>query len=461
MNRMKTSGAPFVQYRRSGGAWLVVGAWALSGCSAGGADGSGPGGQDASRAFDSALSPDSSRDTPDAASTHPTPPDAGSPAADSGALRDSSLPTPDGGARDASLPDAIATADASAPRDSGPLADAPSGSDAPSGAVASLRVAAEQAGKYIATALTPTHFSEAAYMTTAAREFDGVTPENEMKWSATEPNQGQFSFGGGDSVVTFAQQNGMKVKGHTLVWHSQLPAWVTALTGADAVRAAMTNHITTVATHYKGKVFAWDVVNEAIDDANGNAIRNDVFNQNLGTGYIAEAFTIAHQADPDALLFYNDFGTEGIGGKADAAYNLVKGLVAQGVPISGIGLQMHVQGTGSPSAADIATNMHRLAALGLMVNVSEMDVDVCGVSGAQTAKFAAESTRMHDIVAACMSEPRCIGVTLWGVTDKFSWLNSFSPCATGQTGSPWGLVFDDGYQRKPAWKGIVDAFGRR
>ena len=334
---------------------------------------------------------------------------------------------------------------------------------APPPGAASLRDAAGQVGRYLGTALSPAHFDDASYGPTAGREFNQVTPENEMKWDATEPSPGQYTFGGGDAVVAFAQQNGMKVKGHTLVWHNQLPGWVTALTDPNAVLAAMTNHITAVASHYRGQVFAWDVVNEAIDDGNGNAIRDDVFHHNLGDGYIAEAFRIAHQVDPDALLFYNDYGIEGLGGKADAAYALAQTLVAQGVPISGIGLQMHI-GAGpneAPPMGDIAANMHRIAALGLMVNVSEMDTGVCGVSGDQTTKFAAESMVMHDVVAACMSESRCVGITLWGVTDKYSWLNSFAPCGQGQTGSPWALAFDDNYARKPAWQGIVDALAGR
>jgi endo-1,4-beta-xylanase len=329
--------------------------------------------------------------------------------------------------------------------------------------VTSLRAAADRAGRFIGTALSPSHFDDPSYGPTAGREFNVVTPENEMKWDATEPQPGQFDFAGGDAVVAFARQNGMKIKGHALVWHNQLPGWAASLTDPAAVRAAMLRHIDAVASHYRGQLLSWDVVNEAIDDGNGNAIRDDVFHQKLGDGYIAEAFRAAHVADPGALLFYNDYGIEGLGGKADAAYALVRSLVQQGVPISGVGLQMHIGANGSPSAADIAANMRRIAALGLLVNVSEMDTGVCEVAGDKAAKFGAESARMHDVVAACVLESRCVGVTIWGVTDKYSWLNGFAPCdgGAGQTGQPWGLVFDDNYARKPAWQGIVDAFSGR
>ncbi len=325
------------------------------------------------------------------------------------------------------------------------------------GAQESLRSAAAGAGKWIGVALSPSHFGDTRYREVASGEFDYATPENEMKWDATEPAQGQFTFEGGDAVVDFAAQHGMHVKGHTLVWHNQLPAWVSALPNADAVRAAMTNHVTALVSHYRGKVAAWDVVNEAIDDSPDHPIRDDVFHRALGDAYIADAFRLAHQIDPGALLFYNDYGIEGLGGKADAMYALVKGLVEAGVPISGVGLQTHVRLGDDPSAADIAANMHRIAALGLLVNVSELDVNVCGGAGTKDDRLAAQSKRAHDIVAACMSEPRCPSVTLWGLADSQSWLNAAAPCSADQPGEPWGLAFDDAYARKPTWRGIADA----
>jgi endo-1,4-beta-xylanase len=317
--------------------------------------------------------------------------------------------------------------------------------------------------RYAGCAVSTAHLGDGAYASLAGSEFNQITPENEMKWDATEPQSGNFTFGGGDAVVTFAQQHSMKVKGHAMVWHLQLPSWVQALSSASAVRAAMTAHIRGLATHYRGKVFAWDVVNEAIDDGYGYRLRDSVFRRALGDDYIAEAFRIAHEADPDALLFYNDYSIEGLGGKADAAFSLVKKLVSEGVPISGIGLQMHVNANGSPSGSDIAANIRRLAALGLLVNVSELDASVCSVTGSATVKLAAQRTRMHEIVAACVAESKCIGVTLWGVSDKYSWLNQYSPCkpGAGETGMPWGLPFDDKYAKKPAWDGMVDAFSRK
>jgi endo-1,4-beta-xylanase len=218
------------------------------------------------------------------------------------------------------------------------------------------------AGKLIGAAISAGHLNDMSYANVAGTEFDYVTPENEMKWESTEATQNTFRFDGGDQIVKFAESHQMKVKGHTLVWHNQLPGWMQGMTGAAAVRAAMLNHITKVVQHFKGHLIAWDVVNEAIDGANQRA---DVFSQQIGPTYIAEAFRAAHDADSDALLFYNDYGAEGGGTKADAIYNMVKGLVADGVPISGVGLQMHIGINGYPSPTDLAANIKRYVDLGL------------------------------------------------------------------------------------------------
>lgn len=318
-----------------------------------------------------------------------------------------------------------------------------------------LRKAAERSGRWIGAALGTYHFEDATYGAVAAAEFNYLTPENEMKWSVTEPAPSEFDFVGGDALVAFAEEHQMRVKGHCLVWYSQLPNWVKALETADEVRLAMSHHIQQVAGHFRGKIAAWDVVNEAIDDGNGNALRDDVFFRQLGEGYIGEAFRLARAADPNALLFYNDYSIEGLGGKSDAAYALVKRLVESGAPIDGVGLQMHI-GVEYPSAADIETNIRRLGELGLWVNISELDVNLCDLPGDPSTKFEVQRQRYHDVVAACLTVPRCHAITLWGVTDKYSWLNRFMPCNSPDQ-SPWGLPWDDSYVRKPAWSGIVDA----
>ena len=225
------------------------------------------------------------------------------------------------------------------------------------------------------------------------------------------------------------------------------------MTGADAVRAAMTNHITKVMQHYKGHVIAWDVVNEAID---GVTQRADVFQLQIGNTYIAEAFRAAHAADPDALLFYNDYGAEGLGGKSETVFAMVRGLVLSGVPINGVGLQMHIGVEGWPPAADVAANIKRYVDLGIKVNISEMDVSLCNGVGGKDAALMTQQTRYHDILKACLDSTGCHGVTVWGITDKYSWLNTSMPCsAQGMTTS--ALAFDDNYQKKPAYTGILNA----
>lgn len=321
-----------------------------------------------------------------------------------------------------------------------------------------LRDAAAARQLWIGAALNGNVNSDKVYASLAASEFDYLTPENEMKWTSTEPLPNTFNFVGGDQLVAFAQMHKMRVKGHTLVWHAQLPDWVESLSTADEVRQALTNHIQNVVGHYKGKVAAWDVVNEAIDNTLGNPLRASVFQQRLGSTYIDEAFRLAHEVDPTALLFYNDYGIEGMSSKADAAYELVKRLKTSGVPIHGVGLQMHIGGTGSPTAAEVIANMRRIAGLGLLVNISEMDVNLCSTPGDQATKFAVQGQRYREIVAACVAEPMCHAVTLWGITDKYSWLNSAFPCTnSADSSSPWALPWDSDYARKPAWEGIMSA----
>lgn len=350
-----------------------------------------------------------------------------------------------GSPRDAGGPPSDAspsTGDASL-ADSGPIRDSGT-TPIPPGDASTLRAGGNALGRLVGVAFNTTHTSDPGYTTTAAAEFDFVTPENEMKWDQTEPTQGTFTFTAGDQVVAFATQNSMKVKGHNLVWFSELPAWVSNLTTASAVQSAMTNHIAKVAGHYKGQVVAWDVVNEAIGDDGG--LRSDVFSQLLGSAYVDMAYQAARAADPGALLIYNDFGIEGNLTKSDAAFNMVQSMVQRGIPIDGVGFEFHVQAPDAhPTKAAFIANMQRYEALGLKVFVSELDVELC--TGAPTDQEA----RFHDIVQACFSEPGCAAVTVWGVTDKFSWLNGKN-CAT-----PAPLLFDNSYKKKPAYTGFLGA----
>lgn len=299
----------------------------------------------------------------------------------------------------------------------------------------------------VGTAVQSGLLAGAQYSDVAAREFNYLTAEYEMKWDYMEPAPGTGNFGAGDAIVDYAMAQGMRVKGHTLIWHGATPSWVNGLSPAD-LRTAFRQHITRVAGHFRGRVDAWDVVNEAVAD-DGSGLRNTVFRQRLGDSYIADAFRLARQADPGARLFYNDYGGEGLNAKADRIYELVRDLQAAGVPIDGVGLQMHISANNRPSDASIAANMRRLAALGLVVHISEMDVRISTV-GAPAARLEAQRTTYRDVVRLCVVEPRCEAVTFWGFTDAHSWIRGDAP-----------LLFDAQYRRKPAYYGVLDAFRGR
>lgn len=311
-----------------------------------------------------------------------------------------------------------------------------------------LRAAADAQGRLVGTAVQSSLLSNAQYSGVAGREFNYLTAEYEMKWNIVEPANGVNNFAAGDAIIGYAASQGMRVKGHTLIWHGATPSWVNSLPPAD-LRAAFERHIRGVAGHYRGRVHAWDVVNEAVAD-DGSGLRDTVFRQKLGESYIADAFRLARAADPGARLFYNDYGGEGLSAKANRIYDLVRDLVAAGVPIDGIGLQMHISAAGRPPDASIAANMRRLADLGLTVHISEMDVRISNLGGTEQSRLDAQRAAYHDVVRVCMSEPRCEAVTFWGFTDAHTWISGDMP-----------LLFDAAYRPKPAYTGVLDALRGR
>jgi endo-1,4-beta-xylanase len=311
-----------------------------------------------------------------------------------------------------------------------------------------LKAASASIGRLVGTAVQSSLLNNTQYRTVAGREFNYLTAEYEMKWNVLEPSPGVNAFGAGDAIVGFAMSQGQRVKGHTLVWHGSTPSWLNGLSAAD-LRAAFERHIRTVTGYYRGRVDAWDVVNEAVAD-DGSGLRDTIYRQRLGDSYIADAFRLAHQADPGARLFYNDYGGEGLNAKANRIYDLLRDLLAAGVPIHGVGLQMHVSANNRPSDGSIASNMRRLADLGLTVHISEMDVRVNSVPGTTQTRLEAQKTAYHDIVRVCVQEPRCEAVTFWGFTDAHTWLSGDTP-----------LLYDAAYNPKPAFVGVLDALRGR
>ena len=270
----------------------------------------------------------------------------------------------------------------------------------------------------------------------AVRLFGSVTPENEMKWQSTEPAPGQFSFAAGDKIANFARAHHMRLRGHALVWHLQLPSWV------DGSEAPMRRHIEGVVSHYRGRVAEWDVVNEALSDQGG--LRDTPFLGAQGPEYIARAFAIAHAADPNARLAYNDYGAESPDTpKGRALYKLVKGLKRVGAPIDVVGFQTHVDPQVIPG---FERQLRRVAALGVDVELTEVDVKLRGEPS--QADLDAQAVAYRRIVRACVAVPRCRGITFWGVDDADSWIPQFFP------GSGSALLLDGQLKPKPAYVAV-------
>ncbi len=323
---------------------------------------------------------------------------------------------------------------------------------APWNEVAPLRDAAARTGRLVGTAVLSSGLrSDATYAGAAGRHFSYLTAEYEMKWNPVQKVPGAYDFSGGDAIVAFAEAHGMKVKGHALVWHGATPSWVESLSPPE-LRIAFEDHIRTVAGHYRRRVHAWDVVNEAIDDGR-SGLRSTVFSRGLGPDYVAEAFRLARKADPEAQLVYNDYGAEGLNRKANDVYELVRDLRQRGL-VDGVGLQMHISATSFSPVADIRANIQRLADLGLQVNISEMDVRVRDVPGDAAARLERQRQVYRDVVAACVAVARCEAVTFWGFTDAHTWVDGFF-------GPDDPLLFDEQYRAKPAFYGVEDAFRGR
>lgn len=315
-----------------------------------------------------------------------------------------------------------------------------------------LRDIAGPSGLLIGGAINPDDFGDAGYAQAVGREFSLVVPENAMKFAETEPGAHQFDFCAADKIVSYAHANGMEVRGHNLVWEIDLPGWLTNgnYSSADASNI-LKEHINTVMGHYKGQLIDWDVVNEVISDSPPYGLKDSYWLTQLGNNYVDQAFQWAHAADPSAKLFYNEYGAEGLGPKSDGVYNFVTGMLSRKIPIDGVGLQMHLDLNSGPSAADISSNMARLAALGLEVHVTEMDVrvPVDANGNASAVDLATQATIYQNVFSACQAAPNCTAFLTWGITDRYSWIPS-----TFQ-GFGAALLLDQKYQTKPAYTSVA------
>jgi endo-1,4-beta-xylanase len=323
----------------------------------------------------------------------------------------------------------------------------------------SLREAADRAAVLVGTAVRPSQFSERAYATTLAREFNMIEPEDVMKWWVVRANADTFDFRQADDVVHFAQAHGMKVRGHCLVWGLENPAWLTqGQFTPGRLSDLLHEHITKEMKHYAGQVFAWDVVNEAFDES-GNVRDSLWYNQpgiglaGKGTAYIEQAFRWAHEADPQALLFYNEAEGEGMNRKSDAIYTMVKDFKARRVPIDGVGLQLHISSLNFDVAA-VAANIARLAALGVQIHITELDVSLLLDARGEVIHpddLARQAEIYRAIVRACLQSRGCTAIQTWGFTDKYSWIGSHSHDTRGRA-----LLFDRSYQPKQSYRAVLD-----
>jgi endo-1,4-beta-xylanase len=282
-----------------------------------------------------------------------------------------------------------------------------------------------------------------------------------MKWYVIRRNRDGFDFREADQIVHFAEAHTMKVRGHCLVWDHDNPAWLAQGNHTPAeLSHLLREHISTVVTHFAGKVFAWDVVNEAFDE-NGHFKNSPWYNQpgiapSGGTTYVEQAFRWAHEADPRALLFYNENGAEGINPKSDAVFAMLKEFKQRGVPIDGVGLQMHIPDL-TFDAQGVKANIARLSSLGLQIHITELDVSLPlnSMGGADDRDLQKQAEIYWDVTRACLANPACTAIQTWGFTDKYSWVGSHSKGTRGAA-----LPFDRAYKPKSSYEALVDALSQ-
>ncbi|MBD7918824.1 endo-1,4-beta-xylanase [Cellulomonas sp. Sa3CUA2] len=316
-------------------------------------------------------------------------------------------------------------------------------------------VAVAGGGHHAASGYPDPFGEDETYRDVIAEQFSSVTHENQLKWEFLRPSREEFRFEGADAVIDFAEQNGQQVRGHTLLWHSQNPRWLTSGTFTDdELRALLQEHIATVVGRYKGRIVHWDVANEIFDDKGVLRTEENPFLARFGTAIVADALRWAHEADPDAVLYLNDFNVESVGAKSDAYLALATELLAAGAPLGGFGVQGHLS-TQYPFPGDLETNLRRFTDLGLEVAITELDVrvPVDAAGRAEPDDVEKQVEYYGRAVDACVAVERCTSLTLWGVTDRYSWVPGWSP------GEGAATVLDEDLAVKPAFTAVADALG--
>jgi endo-1,4-beta-xylanase len=314
-----------------------------------------------------------------------------------------------------------------------------------------LRTLAEKKGLFIGGAirLSEETLNDPQYFETFKNEFNVIVPEHVMKFDVTHSSEKTYDFSGGDFIVDFANHNSMKVRGHTLVWHDAVPEWVNKYKfSRRKLKAILHDHILNEVTHFKSKLLCWDVVNEAIGE-DGQISRQGIWpridkGEHLGD-YVRSAFNWAHQADPNVLLFYNDYGTEELNKKSDGVYNFLKKLKEEGVPVHGVGFQVHISYDEPLNEKSIRENFKRFSDLGLIIHITEMDVRIPKIVSRTLPILEKQGEQYRKIFGACLVTPLCQAFLTWGITDKYTWITEVSDMTAP-------LLLDELYAPKPAYK---------
>jgi len=331
-----------------------------------------------------------------------------------------------------------------------------------------LRQLAEARGRFVGAILNSEWFSygldedQAKYEETHKSQFSIVVAENEMKFDATEPARNTFQFTKGDKLMAYAAKNGMQVRGHALAWHSQVPDWVPKLaesvekaggSARDTLLSVLKNHIENVVGHYKGKVREWDVVNEAIDGQPAAWRPGDasVWYKYIGRDFIDSAFVWAHKADPDARLYYNDYGIEwglGAGTKAQFAVDsIAKRFKAAGIYITGIGTQTHISDYHTTTPQNVKALAQALDEIGLTLQITELDIGFDFGKKLTSADYEAQGHLYRQFMDLFLEAPNMEAFVIWGFSDKYSWLKDLYKFN--------GLIFDSSFAAKPAYDSLV------
>jgi endo-1,4-beta-xylanase len=310
----------------------------------------------------------------------------------------------------------------------------------------SLRSLGQKRGIEMGTAVEMAPFyKDANYRAVLTREFSILAPENAFKFASIHPTRDGYNFTETDTLVAFAKAHNMKVRAHPLVWHDSLPNWLydNEFTREELL-AILKDHIQTLVSRYRGQIYAWDVVSEAIN--RDGSLRDTLWLRHIGPEYIELAFRWTHEADPNARLFYTDYANEERGRKPDAMYALMASLRQRGIPIHGVGFQSHRWLDGPPKLDALVENMTRLKNLGLEVQFTEVDVQIQrGTFGSWEERLVAQAEAYGTMLKACVITKNCTAFVVWGFTDRYSWIAGL----TGNLDAP--LIFDESYRPKPAY----------